>query len=258
MQKLKGRTAFLTGAGRGLGRAAALYLSSLGVQVALNGRRLSLLEEVAGLIHGQDGQCLIVPGDISDPQQVSIAVHKTLKTFGSLEILVNNAAVIGPARFLEDADPASWKQAMDINVQGPCYCCHEVLPVMLQQRRGRIINLVSGLASMAFPRFCAYCASKAALLQMTRCLAAEFEGRPVQIMALDPGVMDTQMQAEIRSLGPEQLGPLQRQFLDMWEQGQLREPEQVAELVAVLAERDIASDSGRTFSLKDLGELSGE
>ncbi len=253
--QLQGKTAFITGAGHGLGRAAALHLSRLGIKVALNGRGRPSLEKVAGVIEEEGGKCQLAAGDVSDMQQVSDAVKKTLETFGSLEILVNNAAVIGPARTLEDADPASWSQTIAINLNGPFFCCREVLPIMLRQGRGRIINLISGLASMAFPRFCAYCASKAALLQMTRCLAEELKGEPVQIMNLDPGVMDTRMQAEIRSLDPEQLGPLQREFLEMRDEGRLRDPSEVAKLVAVLAGRDNPRDSGKSFSLKDLGKL---
>ena len=249
---LKGETAFVTGAGRGLGRSTAIHLSRLGMNVVLNGRRRGRLEEAAGIIEAEGGKCLIAAGDISDVRQVTEGVRLTLKTFGSLELLVNNAAVIGPPRSLEDAEPEDWRQTIDINVNGAYYCCREALPVMIKQGRGRIINLVSGLGTMAFPRFSAYCASKAALLQMTRCLAEEFQDRPVQIMSLDPGVMDTEMQAEIRSLEPEKLGPVQRQFMDLKDKDRLRHPQQVAEMIAALAERDRSKDSGKDFSVGDL------
>ncbi len=249
---LQDETVFVTGAGQGLGRATAVHLSRLGMKVALNGRRRTRLEEVAGIIEAEGGKCLIAAGDISDDRQGAEGMQLTLKTFGSLEVLVNNAAVIGPPRSLDDADPAAWKQTMDINVNGAFYCCREALPVMIRQGRGRIINLISGLASMAYPRFCAYCASKAALLQMTRCLAEEFQDQPVQIMALDPGVMDTEMQAEIRSLDEEKLGHLQKDFLDLKKKDRLRSPQEVAEMIAALAERDRSKDSGRSFSVGDL------
>ncbi len=249
---LKGETAFVTGAGRGLGRSTAIHLSRLGMNVVLNGRWRSRLEEAAGIIEAEGGKCLIAAGDVSDAQQVTEGVRLTLKTFGSLEVLVNNAAVIGPPRSLEDAEPESWRQTIDININGAYYCCREAFPVMIRQGRGRIINLISGLASMAFPRFCAYCASKAALLQMTRCLAEEFQDRPVQIMSLDPGIMDTEMQAEIRSLEPEKLGPVQRQFMELKGKGRLRYPQQVAEMIAALGERDRSKDSGKNFSVGDL------
>ena len=247
--------ALVTGAGRGLGRASALKLARSGWRVALNGRSRSPLEETASEIEGLGGECLIAEGDVSDPQQVAAVVERTAESLGPAAVLLNNAATIGPARFLEDADPDSWSETIAINLNGAYTCCREVLPLMLQSGRGRIINVVSGLAWMAFPRFCAYCTSKAALLQMTRCLAEEHKRDPVQIMALDPGVMDTGMQKEIRGLGPQQLGPVREQFTRMHHEGMLRDPEELAELVLALAQRDAGKDSGEIFSLRDLEGL---
>ena len=248
-------TALVTGAGRGLGRRAAVELARSGWKVALNGRSRSPLEETAGEIEALGGECLVAEGDVSDPQQVAAAVERTAETLGTVEVLVNNAAIIGPARFQEDADPDSWSETMAINLNGASCCCREVLPLMRQRGRGRIINVVSGLAWMAFPRFCAYCTSKAALLQMTRCLAEELKQEPLQVMALDPGVMDTGMQEDIRSLDPSQLGPLREQFHRMHTEGMLRDPGDVAELVVALAGRHAEEDSGETFALRDLEKL---
>jgi len=248
-------TALVTGAGKGLGRAAAMELARSGWKVALNGRTHSMLEETAGEIEALGGQCLIMEGDVADPQQVAAALERICETLGPIGVLVNNAAIVGPARFLDDADPASWTETLAINLHGAFSCCREVLPLMHDRGRGRIINVVSGLAWMAFPRFNAYCTSKAALLQMSRCLAEELKQDPVQVMALDPGVMDTGMQADIRSLDSEQLGPVREQFHQMHSEGLLREPREVAKLVVALAERDVEEDSGETFALRDLEKL---
>jgi NAD(P)-dependent dehydrogenase (short-subunit alcohol dehydrogenase family) len=247
--------ALVTGAGRGLGRAAAAELARSGWRVALNGRARSPLEDTAADIEAAGGQCLVVEGDVSDPQQVAAALEGVDADLGPVGVLVNNAAVIGPARFQEDADPAFWNETIAVNLNGAYACCREVLPRMRQRGGGRIINVVSGLAWMAFPRFCAYCASKAALLQMTRCLAEELKQESMQVLALDPGVMDTGMQADIRGLDPEQLGPVRRQFLQMHSEGMLRDPGDVAQLVTALAGRDAEEDSGGTFSLRDLERL---
>lgn len=252
---LNGETALVTGAGRGLGRASASSLSRSGAKVALNGRSRPPLEETAREIESFGGQCLIVDGDISDPQQAAAVVQRTAEELSPVAILVNNAARVGPAMFAEDADPASWSQTLAVNLNGPQTLCREVLPLMRQQGRGRIINVISGLAWVAFPRFCAYCTSKAALWQMTRCLSEELREEPLQVMALDPGVMDTGMQEDIRSLDSQQLGPVRDQFLQMRDQGLLRDPWKVAELVVALAEREEEKDSGATFSLRDLDKL---
>ncbi|MEF8824562.1 MAG: SDR family oxidoreductase [Desulfohalobiaceae bacterium] len=248
-------TALVTGAGRGLGRRAAVELARSGWKVALNGRSRSPLEETAEEIEALGGECLVAEGDVSDPQQVAAVVERTAESLSPVTVLVNNAARIGPARFQEDADPASWSGTLAVNLHGPQALCREVLPLMRQQGRGRIVNVVSGLAWMAFPRFNAYCTSKAALLQMTRCLAEELKQDPVQVMALDPGVMDTGMQEDIRSLDAEQLGPVREQFLEMHNKGILRDPGDVAELVVTLAKREAEEDSGETFALRDLEKL---
>ena len=248
-------TALVTGAGRGLGRRAAVELARSGWKVALNGRSRSPLEETAGEIEALGGECLVAEGDVSDPQQVAAVVERIAESLSPVAVLVNNAARIGPARFLEDADPASWSETLAVNLHGPQALCREVLPLMRQQGRGRIVNVVSGLAWMAFPRFNAYCTSKAALLQMSRCLAEELKQDPVQVMALDPGVMDTGMQADIRSLDPDQLGPVREQFHQMRDKGMLRDSGDVAELVVALAGRDAEEDSGGTFALRDLDNL---
>ena len=168
---LHGETALVTGAGRGLGRASALSLSRSGTKVALNGRSRAPLEETAREIENAGGRCLIAEGDISDPQQAAAVVQRIAEALSPVTILVNNAARVGPARFAEDADPDSWAQTLAVNLNGPQALCREVLPLMRQQGRGRILNVISGLAWVAFPRFCAYCTSKAALWQMTRCLS---------------------------------------------------------------------------------------
>ncbi len=252
---LQGEVALVTGAGRGLGRAVALDLAGRGARVALNGRSRRFLEETAGEIEASGGECLVAAGDVADPQQVAAAVRHCVESLGVVGVLVNNASIIGPPRFLEDADALAWNETLATNLNGPYAFCREVLPLMRQRGRGRVINVISGLAQMPFPRFSAYCASKAALLQLTRCLAQELEQDPLQIMALDPGVMDTGMQAEIRSLDPQQLGPVRDRFLEMKESGALRDPGEAAELAAELAVRDAEEDSGATFSLHDLPRL---
>jgi NAD(P)-dependent dehydrogenase (short-subunit alcohol dehydrogenase family) len=248
-------TALVTGAGRGLGRRTAVELARSGWKVALNSRSRSSLEDTAGEIEALGGECLVAEGDVSDPQQMAAVVERTAESLSPVTVLVNNAARIGPPRFLEDADPASWSETLAVNLHGPQALCREVLPLMRKQERGRVINVVSGLAWMAFPRFNAYCTSKAALLQMTQCLAEELKQDPVQVMALDPGVMDTGMQADIRSLDPERLGPVREQFQEMRNKGMLRDPGDVAELVVALAGRDAEQDSGETFALRDLEKL---
>jgi NAD(P)-dependent dehydrogenase (short-subunit alcohol dehydrogenase family) len=124
---------------------------------------------------------------------------------------------------------------------------------------GTVINITSGLSRMAFPRFSAYCTSKAGLEHLSRCLVAEFGSAGLKVACLDPGVMDTGMQEEIRSLGPEQLGQgLWKQFSNMKKTEQLRDPAQVAELALALAVYIPEERNGESFSMQDLPQLQAQ
>jgi NAD(P)-dependent dehydrogenase (short-subunit alcohol dehydrogenase family) len=168
--------------------------------------------------------------------------EETVRRFSLVNILVNNAAVVGPPRFLEDAHIESWRETIDINLTGAFLCSRAVLPGMVRQGGGKIINIASGLGEMPFPRFCTYAVSKAGIIQLTRSLSEEMKPHNIQINALDPGVMDTGMQDRIRSMGADVLGnEIHKRFVSYWEEGSLRKPEEVASLAVFLASQ--ASDA---------------
>lgn len=233
---LEEKIALITGAGRGLGRATALAMAGKGSSVALLSRTAAELEETAGMVENIGGKALVLPADVSDEKAVREAVKKTISAFGAIHILVNNAAIVGPAARLHEVDPDDWEQTLAVNLGGVRQMCQEVIPHMLDTRGGRIINVTSGMAEFAMPMFGAYSVSKAGLNHMTRIMAQELEGQHIQVNGLDPGVMDTSMQEEIRALGPEILGkPLHDQFVSFKTAGHLRPPEEVAGLVLFLA-----------------------
>jgi 3-oxoacyl-[acyl-carrier protein] reductase len=250
---LAGHAVIVTGAGRGLGRELGLAFASAGADTALFSRSREPLLETEDQARREGARTLAVAGDVTDPEQVQSMVDRVMETFGRVDVLVNNAAIIGPPRFLEDADPEAWRRIVETNLNGPCFCARAVLPRMLKQGRGRIINVSSGLARMAFPRFSGYCSTKAGLEQMTRCLAEEFSGTGVLACALDPGVMDTPMQEKIRELGEERLGSeLFAQFRDFKHKGMLREPSKVAELAVHLASAGHLEKNGGVYTLSDM------
>ena len=249
--RLKNKTALITGAGRGLGRAAALLFATEGANLCLMSRTESELNQACSEAEGLGAKCIVSPGDVSRRKEVSAFVSKARGAFGRVDILVNDAAVIGPPRFLDDPD--DWTATLETNLTGSYLCCAEVLPVMLEQNSGSIINVSSGLARMAFPRFNGYCVSKAGLEQLTRCLAEEMQGSGVRVNCIDPGVMDTSMQSRIRGIDPETLGrDLWSRFQEMKTSRSLRDPDAVARLILYLALPDAADITGQTLSLKDL------
>jgi NAD(P)-dependent dehydrogenase (short-subunit alcohol dehydrogenase family) len=233
---LKGKVAFITGGGRGLGRSIALAMAREGATVMIMSRTAEELREVVSLIRGSGGEGDFCEGDVSKPADVSGGIDKAVRDHGGLDILVNNAAVIGPARFLEDADEVAWQKTINTNLYGAYLCCRAAGLVMRARGSGKIINISSGLGQMAFPRFCAYAVSKAGEIQMTRSLAEEWRPMNIQVNAIDPGLMDTGFQEGARGLGPGVLGKdLHERFAEYKEKGLLKDPERVAPLAVYLA-----------------------
>jgi len=233
---LKGKVCLITGGGRGLGRSIALAMAREGARVVIMSRTSEDLREVVSRIRGSGGEGDFCEGDVSKPEDVSRAVNKTVRDHGGLDILVNNAAVMGPARFLDDADEAAWQRTINTNLYGSFLCCRAAGLVMRERGSGKIVNISSGLGQMAFPRFCAYAVSKAGEIQMTRSLAEEWKPMNIRVNAIDPGLLDTGLQEGVRGLGPGVLGKeLHDRFAEYKEQGLLKDPDRVAPLAVYLA-----------------------
>ena len=248
---LTGRVAIVTGAGRGLGKAISIAFELSGANVTLFSLLKNELDDVSADLDKLGGEYLLHAGDTTDQQEVESVVEETMNRFGRIDILVNNAGIIGPARFLEDALPSQWKQTLDINLTGCYLFCRNVLPSMVSHGSGKIINIVSGLGQMPFPRFCAYSVSKAGLIQLTRSLSEELKPFNIQVNAVDPGLMDTAIGSDIRAMGPDVLGEgLYNQMIEYKEQGILKEPKGVADLVAFLASSDSGDMTGHIGTLK--------
>lgn len=233
---LKEKVAFISGGGRGLGRAIAMAMAREGARVVIMSRTAKELREVVSLIRESGGEGDFCEGDVSKPEDVSRGIDKALRGYGGLDILVNNAAVIGPARFLDDADEAAWHKTLNTNLYGAFLCCRAAGLVMRERGSGKIINISSGLGQMAFPRFCAYSVSKAGEIQMTRSLGEEWRPMNIQVNAIDPGLVDTGLQEGVRRLGPGVLGKeLHDRFAEYKEKGLLKDPDRVAPLAVYLA-----------------------
>lgn len=253
--QLQGRTAVITGAGRGLGRAIAQRFAREGAEVIGLARHTDELKNVGQHIQATGGLFQGLPCDVSQAAEVQQTADQVREKYEKVDILVNNAAIVGPPQFTETFD--HWRQTLEINLLGAACCIHALLPYM--PASGTIINISSGLSRMAFPRFSAYCSSKAGLEQLSRCLAQEFAASGLKVACLDPGVMDTGMQEHIRSLGPEQVGTgLWEQFANMKKTGQLRDPVEVAELALALALYIPGERNGESFSMQDLPQLQAQ
>jgi len=234
-----GRIALVTGAGRGIGRAMARQLAAQGAVVALVARSSDELAETARQVVADGGRAVVVPADLADADQRVEAVRHAREACGEVDILVNNAGVVEPLGPSATVDPAEWAAAIGLNLTAAATLTFALLPAMLEQKWGRVVNVSSGVA--ASPGFLvggnAYTTAKAALEAHTVNLAAELAGTGVTVNVYRPGTVDTSMQAWIRRRDPEQIGAAPHEyFAQMHARGRLLTPEVSARsMVARLA-----------------------
>ncbi|MCW5843720.1 MAG: SDR family oxidoreductase [Caldilinea sp.] len=250
-KKLQGQVAIVTGGGRGIGAATAERLTAMGASVVLAARSDEEVEAVASRLRGQGGQAIAVPGDISDPDIVEEIVEAALDQFGRVDILINNAAVIWPLEELAEADPDEWGYNIMTNLVAPFMLARNVLPLMLDQGFGRILNISSEAAFTPVPGGSAYCAAKAGLDMITRVLALEVAGRGVTVTALYPGHVDTAMQEDIRSVDTTDSNLDTTWFHDIYAAGKLAPPADVAALACWLVGPWSRERNGEFFSAED-------
>lgn len=201
MTKLNGKTAIITGASRGIGEATARELAKAGMNVVLAARSAGDIERIAAEIAETGGEALAVTCDVADFASVEALVGKSIEAFGSVDLLVNNAGVINPIARLSESDPEAWNAVMDINVKGVYHGIRGVLPVMERQGQGTIVNISSGAAYGPMEGWSHYCASKAAVLMLTRAVDKEYRDHGIRAVGLSPGTVATQMQVDIKASG---------------------------------------------------------
>jgi 3-oxoacyl-[acyl-carrier protein] reductase len=195
------RVAIVTGGGRGIGQAIALALAKEGADVVVVSRTPAEIEATVAEIRAQKRRALAITADVSNPQDVTAMVEQVIREFGTVHILVNNAGIQGPIGPLVENDANAWIRTVMINLIGTFLCCRAVLPRMIQQRRGKIINLSGGGATGPRPNFSAYAASKAAVVRLTETLAEEVKPYNIQVNAIAPGPAATRMQDEVIAAG---------------------------------------------------------
>ncbi|MCZ6523884.1 MAG: glucose 1-dehydrogenase [Alphaproteobacteria bacterium] len=249
--RLEGEVALVTGASSGLGRRFALTLARAGARVAIAARRIRRLEELAAEIEGFDGRALPIELDVTDPENVRQAVTAAETELGPITILINNSGISIEKR-VTDYDEADYDRIMDTNAKGAFFVAQEVGRHMIAHgRAGRIVNIASVAAFDAMPGLAIYAMSKAAVAQMTRAMAREWLRYDINVNAICPGYIATEMNTEYfeSELGQKLIARLPRR--------RIGSPEDLDGLILLLASEAsrfmtgsiIAIDDGQMFGL---------
>jgi NAD(P)-dependent dehydrogenase (short-subunit alcohol dehydrogenase family) len=191
----------LTGASRGIGAALAQTLARAGAGVALLAREGAKLADVAARIQGQGGRAIPLAADVAIQGEVTAAVGQANEQLGGIDVLINAAGIQAPIGPFADNDLADWERAVQVNLMGPVRTIHAVLPIMKARGRGKIINFSGGGATGPRAHFSAYAATKAALVRLTETLALELEPVNIQVNAVAPGAVNTDMLDEVLAAG---------------------------------------------------------
>ena len=186
--KLQGRTAIITGAGHGIGKAIALRLAQDGASIVVADVK-NAQAAAAELAQATGARTMGMDVDVSRVEDTERMAAEAIRAFGSIDVLVNNAAIFSSLhlRRFEEIPPEEWKRLMEVNIMGVGLCCRAVSPQMRRQKRGRIINLASGAPLKGVPLFLHYVASKGAVIAMTRALAREMGADGITVNTLAPG-----------------------------------------------------------------------
>ena len=236
---VRDQVAIVTGAGRGIGQVIAARLGQAGACVVLVGPPVAELESAATEMTAQGFSAFSFVVDVRHPDQVERMESVVRRRFGRIDLLVNNAAIIGPTAAVQNVAAADWNDVLAVNLTGAFLCCKAVLPVMYEQRRGKIINISSIAGKMAYALRSPYAASKWGLIGLTLTLAREAGPMNVQVNAICPGPVEGErMRAIIARRAAELRCPetdVEREYLGRMALGAFVRPQDVAEAVLFLA-----------------------
>jgi 3-oxoacyl-[acyl-carrier protein] reductase len=235
------RVAFVTGASRGIGRAIALSLCRSGFDIVVASPEIEKNEEVAEEIRACSGEAMTVNLDVTSAESVKTAFAKALADKTRIDVLVNNAGITRDGLAVR-MKPNDWDLVMQINLDGAFRCCQAVLPAMMRNRWGRIVNIASVVGQAGSAGQANYAASKAGLIGLTKALAQEMASRNITVNAVAPGYIDTDMTKVL----PEDV---RAKILAAVPLGRMGKPEDIANAVKFLAGEDAAYITGQVLAV---------
>ena len=239
---LTGKTALVTGASRGIGRAVALKLAADGAKVALNfAGNLAKAEEVKAEIESGGGEAILVQGNVADFETVSGIVKKIVDAWGTVDILINNAGITRDNLLLKMSE-SDFDEVISTNLKGVFNCTKAVTKIMMKQRSGRIVNMASVVGLKGNVSQANYAAAKAGIIGFTKSAARELATRGVTVNAIAPGFIETDMTAALTE-------KIKADLLQGIPMGRMGKPEEIANLVEFLVSENAAYITGQVINV---------
>jgi len=241
--KLKGKSALVTGASRGIGRSIALALGKEGADVAVNcSSSVDEAEVVARELESLGRNSFVVKSDVADKSSVKAMVDEVVRKFGKIDILVNNAgiATVAPSETMEEK---VWRRGIDVMLTGTFFCSQAAGKEMIRQKSGKIINITSINGIVAFPERASYCSAKAGVMALTKVLASEWAKYNINVNAVALGYVETELVHDLVSQGTLKIEELKKRTPG----GKLTGEQDVAEAVLFLASDNSRSINGQTI-----------
>lgn len=227
--RLKNKVAIVTGGGTGIGHAIAILFGKEGAYVVICGRRKEPLEVTVRQIEDAGGEAIYCIADVSSAEQIKDVVETTLMKWGQIDILVNNAGAY-IADDVSSMDETEWDKVMNVDAKGVFLMSKAVLPHMLKNEKGKIINIASIAGLFGFEKSAAYCAAKGAVVNLTREMALDYAPKGIRVNAIAPGIIESDMTKPFLSNEQDK-----KAFLDKIPSGRIGIPEDIAFAAVYLA-----------------------
>jgi len=251
--RLLNKVAFITGGGVGIGKAISLMFGREGADISLAARSTIQMEELAREIRTIGQKVLVNAMDITSVEQVDRAVKDTLKEFGRIDILVNNSGIAGPTAPVYEITPEQWDETFNVNLRGAFLCCRAIVPVMIKQGHGKIINISSTAAKKPLANRTPYVATKMGLIGFTRALAVELGKFNINVNAICPGPVEGPRIEMVIDQVAEKEGVsrevIRQRFLSQSPLNSLISAEDVAKLAVFLASEDSNKMTGQDLNI---------
>ena len=245
-RQFNGKVAFVTGATSGIGHACAIAFANEGAKVVCIGRKPAALKDVEQQIRDLGAEVLTIEADLSEVEQAERAVKRATEVFGGIDVLVNAAGHISTGT-IENTSLEAWDDMMNVNVRAAFQLMQKAVPSLIE-RRGNIVNVSSVTGLRSFPGVLAYCVSKAALDQLTRCASLELAAKGVRVNAVNPGVVVTQIHKR-GGMNDEAYAAFLEHSKTTHPLGRTGRPEEIADLVLFLASDKASWITGATYSI---------